>query len=46
MTRIIGWLVIAGFSAYGASQFFKSHVVAEKDRTPETSNGRTTLHVV
>lgn len=31
MVRFVGWLVIAGFSAYGLSQFVKNHVVPEKN---------------
>lgn len=34
MVRFVGWLVIAGLSVYGLSQFVTNHVVSEKDTQP------------
>ena len=31
MFRTVGWLVVTGFALYGAAQFIKAHVVADKN---------------
>lgn len=36
MVRIVGWIVITGFSIYGLSEFVKNHVVPEKAPSPGT----------
>lgn len=30
MCRVVGWLVVTGFALYGASQFARNHIVADK----------------
>lgn len=36
MVRLVGWIVITGFSIYGLSEFVKNHVVPEKAPSPGT----------
>lgn len=31
MYRFVGFIVVTGFALYGATQFCRQHVVAEKD---------------
>jgi|GEM_PF-2125133 len=30
MFRFVGWIVVTGFALYGATQFVRKHVVADK----------------
>lgn len=34
MYRIVGWLVVTGFSSYGLKQFLDKHVVMEGQEEP------------